>query len=445
VELTPEHPVLVSRSISSSNGKMMAFTAPEWKEAKEVVVKHLPRDGDYLVMPILKGSVAVTDLDISCFATNRELAASKGRGTRLSLPLTTATAWFMGIYVAQGRTLLSKGEVILSFNHDEIEYQEQVLFLARSLGYSPRRVREVTSTKCVFSSLLLARAFREWFGEGAKNKKIPDFIMLHKNDEILRAFIKGWEDGGGHWYSKKSAKPMKHLAGATISKTLGLQLQLLYASLGIGANLIRIPKYGKSKISGRNLFASDLYVIDHSLTGSRQCFTKRSENFFFHPVRKVERTEYEGPVHNLETTDNSYLVSNAIVHNCMKEALRLLENGSNVPHYGRFLMATYLLAVGKTVEEIMSIFPKSPDFKKSVTQYQIEHIAGMKGGHTKYTVPSCRTLQTHSFCFKDPVKCYEISSPLQYPSKKSPQTDTSKTGKRPPEKEKRRGWTKPRR
>jgi DNA primase large subunit len=130
---------------------------------------------------------------------------------------------------------------------------------------------------------------------------------------------------------------------------------------------------------------------------------------------------------------------------CTKAALHLLENGQNVPHYGRFLMATYLLAVGKTVDEIMSIFPKSPDFKKSVTQYQIEHIAGMKGGHTKYTVPSCKTLQTHSFCFKDPVKCYEISSPLQYPSRKSPRADTGRTGKRPQEKEKRKGWTKPRR
>ena len=129
---------------------------------------------------------------------------------------------------------------------------------------------------------------------------------------------------------------------------------------------------------------------------------------------------------------------------CLKEALRLLEKGENVPHYGRFLMATYLLAVGKTVDEIMSIFPKSPDFKKSVTQYQVEHIAGMKGGRTKYSVPSCKTLQTHSFCFKDPTKCYEISSPLQYPSKKIPLKD-EKIGGTQTKKEKRKGWTRTRR
>lgn len=132
---------------------------------------------------------------------------------------------------------------------------------------------------------------------------------------------------------------------------------------------------------------------------------------------------------------------------CVKAALALLEKGENVPHYGRFLMATYLLAVGKTTEQIMDLFPKSPDFKKSVTQYQVEHIAGKKGGRTKYTVPSCQTLQTHSFCFKDPVKCYEISSPLQYPSKKLPSTETGGSVKKQSDSvkgEKRKGWTKTR-
>ena len=110
---------------------------------------------------------------------------------------------------------------------------------------------------------------------------------------------------------------------------------------------------------------------------------------------------------------------------CVREALSLLEKGQNVPHYGRFLMTTYLLAVGKSADEIVALFPKAPDFKQSVTRYQVEHIAGIKGGKTKYSVPSCRTLQTHSFCFKDPIKCCEISSPIQFPSRRSPTSGTS--------------------
>ena len=106
---------------------------------------------------------------------------------------------------------------------------------------------------------------------------------------------------------------------------------------------------------------------------------------------------------------------------CTRHALEMLERGENVPHYGRFLMTTYLLSVGKSVDDIVALFPKAPDFKQNVTKYQVEHLAGLKGGRTRYRVPSCKTLQTHQFCFKDPIKCYEISSPMQYPSRKNPE------------------------
>ncbi len=106
---------------------------------------------------------------------------------------------------------------------------------------------------------------------------------------------------------------------------------------------------------------------------------------------------------------------------CVRKALDMLDKGENVPHYGRFLMATYLLSVGKSVDDIVALFPKAPDFKQNVTRYQVEHLAGLKGGRTRYRVPSCNTLQTHQFCFMDPIKCYQITSPLQYPSRKSPE------------------------
>ena len=136
---------------------------------------------------------------------------------------------------------------------------------------------------------------------------------------------------------------------------------------------------------------------------------------------------------------------------CVRHALDLLEKGENVPHYGRFLMATYLLSVGKSVDDIVALFPKAPDFKQSVTRYQVEHLAGLKGGRTRYRVPSCATLQTHSFCFKDPIKCYGITNPLQYPSKAraskaqavSDDGRKSNTGAKPSkERSKRRGWMK---
>jgi len=103
---------------------------------------------------------------------------------------------------------------------------------------------------------------------------------------------------------------------------------------------------------------------------------------------------------------------------CVKHALKELEEGKNLPHYGRFLLATYLLSIGKSIEEVINYFSKAPDFKEKITRYQVEHIAGLKGGKTKYRVPSCKTLAEHNFCFKTD-ECNGIKNPTQFGRKKN--------------------------
>ncbi len=110
---------------------------------------------------------------------------------------------------------------------------------------------------------------------------------------------------------------------------------------------------------------------------------------------------------------------------CVKASLNMLKNGNNLPHYGRFLLTTYLVNIGSSVQDILSFYPKSPDFNERITRYQIEHIAGLRGGRVKYICPSCRTLGTHSLCFRT-KECADIKNPIQF-------------GKRVPNLEKRKG------
>lgn len=102
---------------------------------------------------------------------------------------------------------------------------------------------------------------------------------------------------------------------------------------------------------------------------------------------------------------------------CLVRALELLQTGQNVPHYGRFLMATFLLSIGKSVNDIVQLYPKVPDFNEKITRYQVEHIAGLRGGRTRYRVPSCSTLATHNFCFRTQA-CGTIINPLQFARQK---------------------------
>lgn len=102
---------------------------------------------------------------------------------------------------------------------------------------------------------------------------------------------------------------------------------------------------------------------------------------------------------------------------CVSHALEMLSKGENVPHIGRFLLVSYLYNKGVGVDDIVSLFSTSPDFNERITRYQVEHIAGLRGGGKKYLPPSCRLLQSRGFCFKT-KDCDGISNPLQFRGRK---------------------------
>jgi len=102
---------------------------------------------------------------------------------------------------------------------------------------------------------------------------------------------------------------------------------------------------------------------------------------------------------------------------CVSHALEMLSKGENVPHIGRFLLVSYLYNKGVGIEDIISLFSTSPDFNERITRYQVEHIAGIRGGGKKYLPPSCRILQSKGFCFKT-EECNGIKNPLQFRGRK---------------------------
>jgi len=97
---------------------------------------------------------------------------------------------------------------------------------------------------------------------------------------------------------------------------------------------------------------------------------------------------------------------------CIKHAIDVLERGENLPHSGRFMLATFLLARGQSVEEIAPLFKNAPDYNERVTMYQLNHLAGTSGS-TRYSCPSCGKLRTQNLCFAIP-ECDGITSPLQF-------------------------------
>ncbi|MEM3586642.1 MAG: DNA primase large subunit PriL [Candidatus Jordarchaeaceae archaeon] len=96
---------------------------------------------------------------------------------------------------------------------------------------------------------------------------------------------------------------------------------------------------------------------------------------------------------------------------CISRILSELRAGGNISHQARFALTSFLIRVGLSVDEVIQMFSNAPDFNESLTRYQVEHIAGIKGGGTKYTPPSCNTLRTYGLCEKNEF-CKNVTHPL---------------------------------
>ncbi len=103
---------------------------------------------------------------------------------------------------------------------------------------------------------------------------------------------------------------------------------------------------------------------------------------------------------------------------CIKHAIDVLEKGENLPHSGRFMLATFLLKRGQSVDQIAPLFKNAPDYNEKVTLYQLNHLAGSSGSGTQYSCPSCEKLKSQHLCFAIP-ECDNIISPLQFGKKKT--------------------------
>jgi intein/homing endonuclease len=316
LELTPEHPVLVSRSLTTRHRKgksrtqKRGFSKLHWKEAASVVPKKEGNDGDYLFVPRVPGSFTQTALPLHEFTTANGRRVCVARRFPLEIPLNTETAWLLGIYIAEG--FPASSSACFSLNHDEEDLQRRIIDVGESMGYSPKKYRAPTSTVVIIPSRIIARAFSTWCGRGAKNKRVPDFVLFHKNLALLKALLEGYTEGDGY-----KAGDISRMSST--SKVLALQLQLLAARLGLFLSVSKV-KSDPGLIDGRPIRGgSDKYIME-SRPRSNQSFAKVTNLGILAPVREVETSTFKGQVYNLETTDNTYLVSNAVVHNCGKEA-----------------------------------------------------------------------------------------------------------------------------
>lgn len=367
IQVTPEHPVLSIpvriRSVSGGKTQNGHYYVKEfgdftWKKAAELrTYSRQVKERDYLVFPKINGNLDIDKLDLSSFCVKSKLTSeilanakqmlSEGllkkevakklgihrgtlnnwlfgntKGFALSLPLDENTSKFMGLYVAEGHCHIAKNtaRLVLSLHEDESDLQELVIAFAKKLnhGYYISKTRGEHGVQITITSSALARAFANWFGRGAANKRIPDFILLNKDLKILQSFLTGYLCGDGcniTSFDNRYDGTSNYENAVTSSKILALQIQMLYARLGKFVSIWRHKKAKEETILGRLVKTHDHYQISLNKDPKSHHWIDM-DDYFLVPVKEVSQEKYEGSVYNLATTDHTYLVSNTVVHNC---------------------------------------------------------------------------------------------------------------------------------
>lgn len=126
-------------------------------------------------------------------------------------------------------------------------------------------------------------------------------------------------------------------------------------------------------------------------------------------LKEMARTRPSAPAGNAPIDRSRYPP-------CVRSLLKRLESGENLPHSARFFLATFMVNAGVPIDDVVAAFSRSPDFNERITRYQVEHIAGIKGGK-RYSVPSCSKLEAQGLCARDET-CNDIRSPMSYPGRR---------------------------
>ena len=96
---------------------------------------------------------------------------------------------------------------------------------------------------------------------------------------------------------------------------------------------------------------------------------------------------------------------------CISHAIKTLEDNENLSHAGRFLLGTFMLKLGRTVDEVVPYFVGAPDYNEKITRYQLGNIAGKE-----YMCPSCAGIKTSGLCYET-SECAGIKNPIQFRGK----------------------------
>ena len=319
INITPNHKVFVVKN----EGKNIKKKEPVIQkiEAKDL------KKGDFLLMPKIYGTKTKKFLRFKKSYGRNQFGAKFIHPTTKQIPsevkIDNDLMWLFGIYLAEGciSQHFKKVEgIVFSISTKEEEFTGKILNIMKNKFGLIGKVKDDSRhrRRIIFYSANIGRKFKHLFGSGAKNKKMPNWLIFlpHSKQEVL---IKGLWDGDGcvYFHPVKKASEMDY---QTVSKQLSEQMRLILIRLGYlvsssshqRKNMVyRLRIMGKQKWEFAKILETKLKE-----TGEGHQIGFTSPKFLFLPIRKIEKENYSGKVFDLQIENNhSYSNCSFVAHN----------------------------------------------------------------------------------------------------------------------------------
>lgn len=207
--------------------------------------------------------------------------------------LTPAFLRLIGFYLAEGCSSLN--QLSFSFHSKEKEYINEIKETMKNVfGLDCYENKKQNAHSLIYSSVILAKAFKTLFGKDAYNKNLPHFLT-RLTPEKQRYILSAYAQGDGYKIDEDTTTI------STASRILALQIVQILLRLG------HIPVIDKGRGVYRVIW-KDKFRISYAYL---------KDNTLLTPVRKIWTEKYCGYVYNLEVEeDHSYITKSFIVHNC---------------------------------------------------------------------------------------------------------------------------------
>jgi len=324
ISLTPDHLILAikipggDKFLRTKNRKKLV---PAWYHAGQL------EKGDLVLYPILKEERDFKYIKI-------DIPKSKWDFKSFDIPdkvlLDSDLLRLFGYFLSEGNVQDKPCRTFITFtlNIKEKDIISDIKKISKKLFNIDAVVRERPKVKTAvvyLYSARLARFLKQIFGNGARNKKIPNF-MVNLPPEKQKSLIYGlWKGDGYVNLNRDGAR-----AGfVTISQNIAQQLKVLLLRQKVitsiykeNQKIIKSVNHQKSyrvhvgqRESLINLCSiMGINYVPKSYPSEKSWF---DDNYLYIPITNIRKRRYKGFVYNLEVRDSHSFASEAFcVHNC---------------------------------------------------------------------------------------------------------------------------------